>query len=300
MRLHGVVLLSSLLLSAVGACDEPTFAGVRVTLKGAKDVKNITGCFGPTDDLVKVSYIQVVGQPVPVIRRDAIHGLPNLVDVILEDDNVTDIEPGAFRNLTYLYLIRIRNNNIRVIRAGVFANLPVRELNLMNNRIEIIDPNAFDDLPNLLILGLNENKITRISNDWFKQSPRVANINLEKNYITTIPDRILQNIRGVHVVKNVTIQTNIMLNDNLIRKIEDGAFDGPETLGWLFLHRNEIEQISEESLGSLKAIDWIRLDHNKLKCIPEKLVHISPKIVYYLQSNPLSEMCINKLNITTV
>lgn len=299
MFFHSVV-FSVCVFSFVHTCSDITFHGVNVTLRGAKDVKNITGCFEPTEDLIKVSYIQIINQPIPVIKKDAIHSLPKLVDVILEDNNITDIEPGAFRNLTWLYLVKIRNNNIRFIRAGVFSDLPIKELCLMNNSIEIIDPSAFDNMPNLGILALNENKITKISNDWFKESPRISNINLERNYITTIPDKILQNIRGKHIFKNVTILTNIMLNDNSIRKIEDGAFDGPETLGWLFLHRNEIEQISEESLGSLKAIDWIRLDHNKLKCIPEKLVHISPKIVYYLQSNPLSDICINSLNITTV
>ncbi|XP_028147161.1 chondroadherin [Diabrotica virgifera virgifera] len=281
-------------------CSDITFNNVNVTLKGAKDIKEITGCFEPTEDLIKVSYIQIINQNIPVIKRNAINSLPKLIDVILEENNITDIEPGAFRNLSMLYLLKIRNNNIRMIREGVFADLPLTELNLMNNSIEIIHPNAFDNMPNLIVLSLNENKITSLSNNWFKSSPKVGNINLERNYISVIPNKILQNIHGEHIVRNITILTNIMLNDNTIHKIEDGAFNGPETLGWLFLHRNEIGEISENSLGSLKTIEWVRLDHNKLKCVPDKLVEISPKIVYYLQSNPLSEMCINKLNITAV
>ncbi|CAG9819765.1 unnamed protein product [Phaedon cochleariae] len=281
-------------------CREITFDHVKVTVKGAKDIKNITGCFQPSDHLLKVSYIQIINEQVPVLKKDAIHGLPNLMDIILEDNNMTDIEPGAFYNLTHLYLFKMRYNYIKTIRDGVFNGLPLKELCLTNNSIEIIHPNAFDNMPNLTILFLNENKITTLSNEWFKNTPKVVSLNLEKNYITTIPFRVFQNIRGEHLVSDVHIRTNIMLNDNVIRKIEDGAFNCLETLGWLFLHRNEIEDISAESLGSLKVIEWVRLDHNRLRCVPDRLVQISPKIVYYLHSNPLTDMCINKYNITKV
>lgn len=281
-------------------CSINTFNNNTVTLVGAKSIRFITGCFEPTEALVKVSYIQVINESIPVLRRDAIHGLPNLLDVIFENDHITDIEPGAFYNLSKLYLLKIKYNEIRVIRGGVFNNLVLKELCLTDNKIETIYPNAFDDMPNLSILFLNENKIATWLSDWFKRSPQVSVLNFEYNVITTIPFRGLQNIKGEHYVENIKVQTNVQLNDNKIRKIEDGAFEGIESLGWLFLHRNEIEEISEESLGSLKSVEWIRLDNNNLKCVPAKLVTISPKIIYYLYSNPLSDDCKNKYSITVV
>ncbi|KAJ8922655.1 hypothetical protein NQ315_007687, partial [Exocentrus adspersus] len=253
------------------SCSVNTFNNNVVTLVGAKGIKSITGCFEPNNDFVKVSYIQIVNETVPVLRKDAIHGLPNLLDVILENDHITDIEPDAFYNLTKLYLLKIKYNNIRMIREGVFNRLVLKELCLTDNKIEAIHANAFDDMPNLSILFLNENKISAWSGDWFKNSPQVSNV------------------KGEHWAENAKVETKVQLNDNKIRKIEDGAFDGIETLGWLFLHRNEIEDISEESLGSLQRVEWIRLDNNLLKCIPNKLVEISPKIIYYLYSNPLTE-----------
>nr|XP_023029691.1 insulin-like growth factor-binding protein complex acid labile subunit [Leptinotarsa decemlineata] len=287
-------------ISLVGSCDENSFYNVKVTLKGVKDITNITGCFEPVEDLVNVSYIQIIDEQIPVLKKNAIHSLPKLVDIVLESNNIAEIKPGAFLNLTNLYLLKIRYNSIRNIQEGVFNGLPLTELSLTNNSIETIHPRAFDDMPNLSVLFLNENKITLLSTEWFKNSPNVGMLNFEKNYITTIPLKVFQNVKGEHLIRNINVLTNILLNDNVIRKIEDGAFDALETLGWLFLHKNEIEDISEESLGSLRAIEWVRLDHNKLKCVPEKLVQISPKIVYYLQSNPLTEFCINKYNITKV
>ncbi|KAJ8949801.1 hypothetical protein NQ318_000499 [Aromia moschata] len=262
-------------------CSINTFNNNSVTLAGAKDIKIISGCFEPNNNLIKVSLIQVVNETVPILRRDAIHSLPNLVDIILEKDYITDIEPGAFYNLTKLYLLKIKFNNIRTIREGIFNGLTLTELCLTDNNIEIINPNAFDDMPKLSILFLNENK--------------VAVLNFENNLITTVPYRGLRNVKGEHTVDNVKVGTNVQLNGNKIRKIEDGAFEGLETLGWLFLHKNEIEEISEESLGTLRSVEWIRLDNNNLKCVPGKLVKISPKVIYYLYSNPLSRSLITNL-----
>ena len=287
-------------LESGSSCSVKTFNNNTVTLVGAKSVKTITGCFEPNDTLIKVSYIQILNETIPIVRRDAINGLPNLLDVVLEKDYITDIEPGAFYNLSKLYLIKIRYNNIRTIREGVFKGLPLTELCLTDNNIEVIHPNAFDDMPNLSILFLNENKITTWYSEWFKRSPKVSVLNFEYNLITTIPFRGFQNIKGEHLVDNIKVETNVHLNSNKIRKIEDGAFIGIDLLGWLFLHKNEIEEISEESLGTLKSIEWVRLDNNNLKCVPDKLVKISPKIIYYLYSNPLSEDCKTRYSITVV
>lgn len=281
-------------------CNVNTFNNNSVTLVGAKSIKFITGCFEPNEALMNVCYIQVVNETVPVLRKDAIHGLPKLLDVILEHDHIVDIEPGAFHNLSKLYLLKIRYNEIKVIKEGVFNNLTLQELCLTDNKIEIVHPNAFDNMPNLTILFLNENKISTWSSEWFKRSPQVSVLNFEYNVITTIPFRSLQNINGELWLSNAKVEVTVLLNDNKIRKIEDGAFEGIDKIGWLFLHRNEIEDIGEESLGSLKSVEWVRLDNNRLKCVPAKLVKICPKVIYYLYSNPLTSDCKDKYSITVL
>ncbi|KAJ8984466.1 hypothetical protein NQ317_012532 [Molorchus minor] len=227
------------IFSIVNCCIENTFNNTAVTLVGAKDIRTITGCFEPTEDLVKVSYIQIVNESVPILRRGAINGLPNLVDVVLERNSMQDIDPDSFYNLPKLYLIKIKQNNIRVLREGVFNGLNLTELCLTDNNIEIIYPNAFDDMPKLSILFLNENKITRWRSDWFKRSPQVSVLNFEYNLITTVPYRCLQNVKSSHLIGNVRVDTNVQLNNNRIKKIEDGAFEGLEMLGWLFLHKTK-------------------------------------------------------------
>ncbi|CAG9766641.1 unnamed protein product [Ceutorhynchus assimilis] len=283
------------IVSQLFACEENTFSNTNVTLVGAKDVKSISGCFSPIEELIKVSYIQILNENVPVLKRDAIHGLPKLVDVIIDNSNITELESGCFLNLPKLYLIKLRHNNLKTIREGVFNKLPIKELCLSNNSIETIHPKAFNDIPNLNILQLDQNRIGYWSGEWFLGSPKITVLNFEHNWISSIPTGALQNVNGLHYDSevNLNVSTHIHLNNNKIRYLSDGAFSGIEAFGWLFLHKNELEEISEASLGSLKMIDWVRLEHNQLRCIPRKLVDISPKVLWYISNNPLTSECKN-------
>jgi Leucine-rich repeat (LRR) protein len=172
-------------------------------------------------------------------------------------------------------------------------------LSLVSNQIERIETTAFDHLPNLNIVLLSDNKLTKWDPNWFLGSPQIAMLNFESNLIERLPTRAFRNVRGVHVVNNRNVSTTIHLNDNKIRIIDDEAFDGLVSLGWLFLQRNEIDVFSQKSLGSLRQLDWLRLDHNRLQCIPERLVVVAPNVKYYLEGNPLTEECIAKFDIKT-
>ncbi|XP_050304133.1 chondroadherin-like [Anthonomus grandis grandis] len=290
-----IVVFLALFCTYAKSCEESTFLDTNVTLVGAKDVKRITGCFSPVEDLVDVRYIQILDQNVPILKRDAINGLPKLVDIIIDNSSLADLESGCFSNLPKLYLIKLRHNNFKTIREGVFNKLPLTELCLSNNSIESIHPRAFNDIPNLSILQLDQNNLGYWSADWFLGSPKITVLNFEFNWITSIPAGALQNINGMHYdpTANLNVSTHVHLNNNRIKYLSEGAFDGIETLGWLFLHKNELEEISVGSLGTLKMVDWIRLEHNQLRCFPRKLVDISPKVLWYINNNPLTNECRN-------
>ncbi|XP_066150592.1 leucine-rich repeat-containing protein 15-like [Euwallacea fornicatus] len=282
------------IIGCVWGC-ELTFDNTTVTLVGAKDVKTVSGCFSLTDDFVRVSYIQIINENVPVLRRDAISGLPNVIDIIIDSSNVTELEGGCFWDLPKLYLIKLRHNNFSTVREGVFNKLNIKELCLTNNSIETIHPRAFNDMPNLTMLQLDQNRIGYWSGEWFVDSPKINVLNFEYNLISNFPTSALQHVNGVHYDSqvNLNISTHVHLNNNRIRYLSDGAFNGIEAFGWLFLHRNEIEEISESSLGSLRSVEWVRLEHNQLRCIPRKLVNISPKVLFYMSNNPFTDECKN-------
>lgn len=282
----------------VNGCLHSTFHNVSITVAGIrKPINTINGCFGPEKKLEKISLIQIINQTVPVLYEESFNNLGDLLDIILENDGIKEIKPGAFKNLPKIYLIRLRHNQITVIREGVFNNLSLSELNLVNNKIEYIETGALNNLPNLNILLLGNNRLTIWDPNWFVGSPKITTLNFENNFITKLPHKSFQNIHGIHLVNKLNISTSIHLNNNKIKEIEDGAFDGLDSLGWLFLQRNEINDFNADSLGSLKQLDWIRLENNKLTCIPAKLTKIAPNVKYYLDGNPLTEECVTRLEI---
>lgn len=282
-------------LRLVYGCNEDTFNNTAVTVVGVRGVDTVTGCIAPIGPLEKVSYIQIVNETVPVLYKGAIKSLPHLVDLILENDGINDIMPGAFYNLSKIYLMRLRNNNLRVLREGVFNYLHVTELNLRNNSISVIEPRAFDNMPRLSIIVLDNNKITEWNGDWFTNTPKINTLSFKENKIRHLPIRSFHNIRGFHDVNGRNLSTSIYLSDNQISVIDPNALEGLNVVGWLFLNDNNINDIPENLLDPLTHIEWLKLSFNKLNCVPDKILKKLPAVAHYLDGNPLTDECKTKL-----
>lgn len=282
-------------LNFVSCCDEDTFNNTAITMIGVRGVDTITGCLAPVGPLEKVSYIQIVNETVPVLYRGAVKSLPLLVDLILENNGINDIVPGAFYNLSKIYLMRLRNNNLRVLREGVFNHLPVSELNLRNNSISVIEPRAFDNMPKLSIIILDNNNVAEWNSDWFTNTPKINTLSFKNNKIHYLPIRSFQNIRGFHDVNGRNVSTSIYLSDNQISEIDPHALQGLNVVGWLFLNDNNIKEIPENFLDPLMNIEWLKLSFNKLNCVPDKIIQKLPTIAHYLDGNPLTDECKAKL-----
>lgn len=276
-------------------CDEDTFNNTAITVIGVRGIDTISGCLMPIGALEKVSYVQIVNETVPILNKGAVKSLPNLVDLILENNGINDIVPGAFFNLSKIYLMRLRNNNLRILREGVFNHLPVSELNLMNNSISIIEPRAFDNMPKLSIIILDNNKIAEWNRDWFTNTPKINTLSFKNNVITYIPPRAFHNINGFHDVNGRNVSTNIYLSENKIAVIDPNALQELNVVGWLFLDENDIRDVPEGLLDPLQHIDWLKLSFNKLPCVPDKIIDRIPTISHYLDGNPLTDACKSKL-----
>lgn len=291
------VVLLLIFLLCVFCCERKTFHNTTVTLVGVRGVEKFTGCFEASEVLEKVSLIQIINETVPVVYEGAFRNLTSLVDIILDGNQIHDIYPGAFENLESIYCIRIRNNYVNEIREGIFNRLPLRELNLANNSITVIHKNAFDDMPELSIILLSYNKLKQWNSDWFFNTPNLSTLNFGDNLIEYLPARAFKNVYGIHNVKGANITTNVYLNANNISYIDPATFEGLNVLGWLFLHKNQLRYIDERVFTPLKQLDWLKLDDNQLSCIPDDLVRLVPNVKYYLEGNPLTDDCKNRLEI---
>lgn len=76
---------------------------------------------------IKDAYrIEVLHQDIEKLCEGAIIDFPELDKLVLQDDKITEIQPGAFKNLPVLRDLRITYNEIKKIKNGVFNYLNVK------------------------------------------------------------------------------------------------------------------------------------------------------------------------------
>jgi Leucine-rich repeat (LRR) protein len=81
----------------------------------------------------------------------------------LIDCDITLIEDGAFNSLTDLKSLKLSENYIRKIGDKTFSSPRLQELYLDRNGLEVIQDDAFAQLPMLKKLYLQHNKLEKMS-----------------------------------------------------------------------------------------------------------------------------------------
>eukprot|EP00058_Branchiostoma_floridae_P018808 XP_002604297.1 hypothetical protein BRAFLDRAFT_88586 [Branchiostoma floridae] len=105
-------------------------------------------------------------QNITNIRVGDFQGLTVLADLRIQDSHVVHLQPGCFEGLTSLNKLDLRRNSIRQLEAETFKGLEqLRNLNLDHNEIYHIDNAAFPGLVKLRSLSINNNCLFGIPQD---------------------------------------------------------------------------------------------------------------------------------------
>lgn len=103
------------------------------------------------------------------------------------------------------------------------------ELSLPDNHIETIDVNLFETCSNLTKIILNNNNLTKIDGETFKNLPKLSTLSL---------------------------------NNNQIESIDEKAFEGCSNLTELYLHDNKIKHVYRNTFEALNSIQIISIYNN--------------------------------------
>eukprot|EP00124_Ichthyophonus_hoferi_P001656 Ihof_evm4s92 gene=Ihof_evmTU4s92 len=162
-------------------------------------------------------------------------------------------------------------------------------LTLCDKGIDVVSPNAFNNLTNTLSIDLSLNSIRDLPASLFVDLSSLTTINLSHNNITTLPNGAFD---GCGSVKNIS------LVNNTISSIEVKALDEAKHLLELNLCHNNLGSISEDIFTTLPALTSLSLCANQLPSIPDTLLHkfaniskldISYNKITALSSNFISE-----------
>ena len=103
-----------------------------------------------------------------------------------------------------------------MIDNNAFNNLPLlHKIVLDNNNLEVIQSNTFNNLPNLAELNISNNNTVIIQPNSFINLPKLKIIKLNENKLQVIKTNTFMNLPEI---------TNIYLNNNNIVTIETNAF----------------------------------------------------------------------------
>ena len=249
------------------------------------DNTNVNITFGEQFlNMTRLQRIGLNGIKMSSLNNDTFRHLRNspVVEVDMSTCSLRTISRGAFlplRNVTILSLnsnplnesvlhdafyglhgaplriLRMRNCLISVIKRGSLHNLrTVTTLDLVGNKIGVIDDYAFEDLIMLSRLFLDKNRFVELpSTKRLGISPGLTSLSISSNYIKEVNQ---ESLRGYDNL------TYLNLADNDIGEISANTFTPTPRLEILYLSNNRIYYIPLGSFNSLPYLRELSLDNN--------------------------------------
>lgn len=171
-------------------------------------------------------------------------------------DNLTN------NDITILDAMRQETRVIPSVICRQFPNLS--DLYIDESFVEWIDEDAFEYCTNLEWLDLYGNELTIIPDFTFSNNPRLANIYLLYNQISTIEPNAFLGTR----------LDMISLDQNSLETL-DPRWLNPirQTMKYLYLTANHIHEIPDHAFDGMINLELLGLGNNQLEELPSRLFH---------------------------
>jgi len=201
--------------------------------------------------------------------------------------------------------LNLEDNSIETFEQNSFGDMPnLKEISFKGNLIRKLDFSiqAFQScLKNLLKLNFNSNKITSISEDFFRKFPSLNHLDLSENNLFSLQATYFLNLVNIKYLdlssnqiltietstfENLTQLTRLNLENNLIYVLKGDLFGKLKNLVELNLAGNKIETCSREFFKGLDSLTHLNLAHNQLSSVNnDSFVHLENLTTLALRSN---------------
>ncbi|XP_073231332.1 probable glycoprotein hormone G-protein coupled receptor [Porites lutea] len=203
------------------------------------------------------------------LRCSGLNSFPTLKDIPnntrylrIMQSSFSKIPAGVLRQRKKLTILILSNNDIKEVEDGAFDGLEnLFEINLDHNRLEKFP--VFKTKSPLKQLYLNNNNIKTLPRMSLKNLPELMNLKLDNTEITEIPAYMFSNNKKL---------LSLSLQYSSLSKIDENAFTD-SILQTLILKGTKITSLSATGLDNLRVLNLEKIDN--FWSIPSGLSSIS-------------------------
>ncbi|XP_059196582.1 podocan [Centropristis striata] len=212
---------------------------------------------------------------------------PKLKSVYLHNNKLTDagLPENTFNGSGSLEILTMSSNFLRTVPRNLPSSL--YRLHLKSNKLEKIPAGAFDNLPNLRELYLQNNLLSNegMDNETFSQLSSLECLDLSNNNLSIVPKGLPRNLVLLHLEKNS------------IRSIPGDALTSVRNLEYLLLHNNKLRSrsIHPAAFQGLKKLHTLHMYNNLLERVPRGLPRRAKTLM--LLHNSIAEISRNDLAV---
>ncbi|KAL0830676.1 hypothetical protein ABMA28_002813 [Loxostege sticticalis] len=207
------------------------------------------------------------------IDDNAFDNMTTIEDLSLNDNFLASI-PNSIRKLRSLKSLDIGNNNITHLNRENFRGLSeLFGLRLVDNKVVYLNEDTFEHLPQLQVLNLASNKIKHVAPGCFHKNINLKLLRMDGNEITKFD--------GIFTALNSLVWLN--MSSNKIITFDFRSF--PNSLEWLDLNENYIENFINDDMYSNVNIKLLDLSHNNLSHLTVTSIPQSVEKLYLNDNN---------------
>jgi len=194
-------------------------------------------------------------------------------------------------NMLRIKKIKCTINDLSSNFCEKFKNLEI--YGLLDAGIESIDGDSFNHCKNLKFLNLSRNKIRKIPQKLFKKNSKLEVVSFSENIIKFVSEnlfptknvlRILDlsqnNLKSLpqYVFKHLKSLEKLSLNNNKLEALYPAQFSSLKELTELILYNNFINILPENIFTNLKSLEILNIGRNRLQTINENSFGSHPRL----------------------
>uniref|UniRef100_A0A4W4ETX9 LRRCT domain-containing protein n=2 Tax=Electrophorus electricus TaxID=8005 RepID=A0A4W4ETX9_ELEEL len=217
------------------------------------------------------------------ITPGAFKGLPNLVELkMAHNEYIRYLHTRTFTSLKRLVRLDLSECNLFSMPERIFAEqTSMRELLCFHNYFRRV-PVAIRGMENLTHVYLERNKIEAVAYNSLVGLSSVRYLNLQENRISVIHDEAFKDLCHLE---------NFYLNDNLLVYLPPRSFKGLSHLKMLNLGGNLLTNISRSWFSDMAELEVLYLDRNSLAFIEDgAFENLTSLVTLHLNSNNLTTL----------